>query len=341
MNKDSKEYSILVIENSQKDFAIIEGFLFQKIEAPAVIRVKNAKEAKDILTNNCTTFDIVLLDLSLPDKIGETLIYEIIELCQNIPVIILTGNTDFAFGVKSLSLGVSDYILKDDLTSMSLYKSIIYSSERKKNIIALEESEKRYSEVFHFSPLPMWIVDLNTLKFLDVNISTVNHYGYTREEFLSMTLKDIRPNSELTKLNKAIAEDKQTPSTNSNRVVTHKRKSGEIMQVEIQIAPIRYNGKTVSVVIANDITERLNYINAIESQNKKFKEISWMQSHIIRAPLSRIMGLIPLIISAKEENNDKKIMLEYLALSANELDDVIKNITVKTQEANYQVPAEN
>jgi signal transduction histidine kinase len=70
---------------------------------------------------------------------------------------------------------------------------------------------------------------------------------------------------------------------------------------------------------------------ALEIQNQKLKEISWMQSHVIRAPLARIKGLIPLITDAKENRTEIKKMLDYLILSANELDNVITAITDKTK----------
>jgi PAS domain S-box-containing protein len=76
-----------------------------------------------------------------------------------------------------------------------------------------------------------------------------------------------------------------------------------------------------------DITERLNYIRAIEFQNEKLTEISWMQSHVIRAPLSRILALAPLIKQSITDNEDKELMIDYLVLSANELDKVINNIS--------------
>jgi PAS domain S-box-containing protein len=82
-------------------------------------------------------------------------------------------------------------------------------------------------------------------------------------------------------------------------------------------------------VYFKDVTERLNYIKAIEEQNQKLREISWMQSHVIRAPLARIMGLIPMI--ADEHFEEKEKMLEYLRISANDLDEVIRNITEKTK----------
>jgi light-regulated signal transduction histidine kinase (bacteriophytochrome) len=71
--------------------------------------------------------------------------------------------------------------------------------------------------------------------------------------------------------------------------------------------------------------------HALEEQNKKLREISWMQSHEIRAPLAKIIGLIPLINDAKENNAERKKMLNYLLSSANELDEVIGNITDKTE----------
>jgi len=137
------DHTILVIEDSPGDFALVEEFLFEQIEAPIILQVPNYKAAREILTTQGHPFDIILLDLSLPDKTGIPLILEIVEISLNAPVIVLTGYADFEFGVKSLSLGVSDYILKDELTSLSLYKSIVYGTERKRIISALEASEKR------------------------------------------------------------------------------------------------------------------------------------------------------------------------------------------------------
>lgn len=83
-------------------------------------------------------------------------------------------------------------------------------------------------------------------------------------------------------------------------------------------------------VYFKDITERLHYIKAIEEQNENLKEISWLQSHVIRAPLARIMGLIQLITDSKQDMDEKQNALNYLLTSAHELDEVIRTITDKT-----------
>jgi len=142
MDINKRGYKILVVEDNPGDFTLVEDFIFEQIEAPVITQAKTFKEAKEALTKTEHRYNLVLLDLSLPDHTGEPLIHEIVELCRNIPVIVLTGYTDFAFGVKSLSLGVSDYLLKEDLTPLLLHKSIVYSTERKRIISALETSEK-------------------------------------------------------------------------------------------------------------------------------------------------------------------------------------------------------
>jgi signal transduction histidine kinase len=136
-------YKILVIEDNPGDFALVEEFLFERIEVPVISHARTYKEAEKFLTTGEECFDIILLDLSLPDKTGVSLIQEIANTSRSASIIVLTGYADFEFGVKSLSLGVSDYILKEELTAIALYKSIVYSTERKKNISALEISERQ------------------------------------------------------------------------------------------------------------------------------------------------------------------------------------------------------
>lgn len=334
MASDKREYKVLVIEDNPGDFALVEDFLFEQIIAPKISNVTTYRSAQEILAID--KFDVILLDLSLPDRTGKSLIEGIMEICEDAPVIVLTGHTDFSFGIKSLSLGVSDYILKDDLTAMSLYKSIIYSIERKKNISDLELSEKRYSDLFNLSPLPTYVIDLESLKFLNVNMATIIHYGFSREEFLNMTLKEIRPIEEIPNLERGIEEDRQTASEHSRRIMTHKKKNGDIIKVEVQIAIVRYKGRHANIVIATDITERLKYTKAIEDQNEKLKEISWIQSHIVRAPLSRIMGLVPLLNNLCDSEEEREKILEYISVSAIELDEIIKNITDKSRAEDFQ-----
>src|ERR1700741_1745702 len=124
--ENKSDHTILVVEDNPGDFALVEELLFEQIEAPSISHVQNYQAAKEVLLQRTIPFDVILLDLSLPDKTGLPLIQDIMSVSSNAPVIVLTGYTDLTFGVRSLSLGVSDYILKDELTALSLYKSIVY-----------------------------------------------------------------------------------------------------------------------------------------------------------------------------------------------------------------------
>jgi PAS domain S-box-containing protein len=176
----------------------------------------------------------------------------------------------------------------------------------------------------------MWVVNLESLAFMDVNEATIRHYGYSREEFLTMTLRDIRPENELDNLQAALDRGKTEPKAVYKRNMVHRKKNGELMNMEIQIAPFQFKGVRTTIVIATDMTEQLRYVKAIEAQNEKLIAISWMQSHVIRAPLARIMGLIPMYIDQKITAKERRKISDYLTLSTNELDQVIQNITDAT-----------
>jgi len=209
-------------------------------------------------------------------------------------------------------------------------------TERKLSEIRIKASEKKYSELFHLSPLPMWVFDVDSSNFLDVNTAAIKHYGYSRSEFLSMKITDIRPVEDIPILEETLAKYKSQQPSLQYGVFRHKKKNGQIIHVDIQSSNIQFKGRKAKVILANDITESLNYVKAIEEQNEKLKEISWMQSHIVRAPLARIKGLIPLINDVKENSIERERMLDYLLLSANELDDVIGDITNKTSVVDYK-----
>jgi DNA-binding NtrC family response regulator len=152
----NRKHRILVIEDNPCDFALVEEYLSEKIKDLHLSHIQTYREAKNILNNDTDDikFDVILLDLFLPDKSGIELIKEIIILSKNVPVIILTGYENLSFSINSISLGVFDYLLKDELTPQILYKSILYSYEREKinlqlldYIHAIEEKHEKLQEI--------------------------------------------------------------------------------------------------------------------------------------------------------------------------------------------------
>jgi PAS domain S-box-containing protein len=337
MERDKKKYHILIAEDNLGDYSLIYEYLEEQIVAPVIERAISFKEIKSLLETDIHRYDVILLDLSLPDKDGENLINEVMALCIDCPVIVLTGYSDSTFGVKSLSMGISDYLLKDELTASSLYKSIIYNIERKRTISELEESEKKYTELFQSSPLPMWVYEIETLKFLDVNKAAIKSYGYTYEEFLGMTIKDIRPVDDLGIFEEKLALSRKSPQDFFRARFRHQKKNGEIIQVDVQSDNFLFNKLPSRIVLAIDVTKQQDYIGAIEVQNEKLREIGWIQSHVVRAPLSRIMGLVVLLKDEQCDENEKKEILGYILDSANELDGIIRDIANKAHNIELEI----
>lgn len=129
-------------------------------------------------------------------------------------------------------------------------------------------TENSYKELFNFNPIPMWIYDRTTLRFLDVNEAAVSQYGYDHTEFLRMTILDIRSSSEAEKLitlGGRVDKDEHVSGAHWK----HKRCNGDIIDVEITAKPIRYKGIQAALVIATDITERKTVQSRLESINRK------------------------------------------------------------------------
>lgn len=330
MHRDAFPYKILVIEDNMGDFILINDYLIDTIREPQVVHCQTFKQAQVFLLEPEVKFDMILLDLSLPDKNGQSLIEAVLEISKDTPVIILSGNSDISFSVKSISYGVDDYLIKDDLRPTTLYKSIVYCIERRKKRQELLESEQRYNELFDLSPQPMWVFDLETLEFMDVNLAAIKHYGYNRSEFLSMKIFDIRPAEEIPALLEDLNQVRLVNPYFGLGVFKHLKKNGEIILVEILANPITYKGRKARIVLANDITEKLKYVESIELQNKNLSEIAWIQSHLVRAPLARIMGIIQMLEHDKNmSDTEKQMFFEHIITSAHELDELIMEISQK------------
>ncbi len=91
----------------------------------------------------------------------------------------------------------------------------------------------------------------------------------------------------------------------------------------------RSNAVEAPIILSPDTAEISNYLDTIEAQNEKLREISWIQSHIVRGPLARIMGLIQIIDDSKDDD-ELGTILKYISLSAKELDNAIKQISDKS-----------
>lgn len=125
-------------------------------------------------------------------------------------------------------------------------------TERVRAQKALEDSEARYRTLFEMNPHPMWVVDSRTLAFLAVNEAAVRHYGYSREEFLSMSADQIRPPEEVSQLVQAFQDQSRSYR---QRVWRHVKKNGELIYVEIDSFNVEFAKRAARLGVVTDITE--------------------------------------------------------------------------------------
>ena len=171
--------------------------------------------------------------------------------------------------------------------------------------------------------------DENGPRIIYVNKAFCDMTGYGQEELLGQS-----PNifygshtnkRSLRKLRKAFRDEVacDTELINYN-------KQAKAFWVSLSVTPVSDSTGKIThwISIQRDITETMKYVQAIEEQNKKFKEIAWIQSHIVRAPLARVMGLVDLLKDQKDAN-EAEVLIEHLTSSAKDLDKIIINIADK------------
>ena len=153
-------------------------------------------------------------------------------------------------------------------------------SDRKRDEKALKQSEEHYRLLFHSNPLPMWMYDLETLAFLEVNTAAIDHYGYSREEFLAMTIKDIRPAEDLPKLLESVQRVNDGLDHAGNW--RHLRQDGNIIDVAITSHTLEFEGRKAELVLSYDITERKVHEAEIERLSRLYATMSQINQIIVR-----------------------------------------------------------
>lgn len=187
-------------------------------------------------------------------------------------------------------------------------------TERKRTDELLLHSEEKHRKLFENNPHPTWAYDRETLKFLAVNAAAVEKYGYSRDEFLTITLKDIRPPEYVPALLARVGRVRDGRQNVSE--VKHKLRDGTAIDVEVTSFPLNFEGRPAEVVVAVDVTQRRRdeeekqrFIDALARTNKelelrtreaehatklKSKFLANM-SHELRTPLNAIVGFSGLL----------------------------------------------
>ena len=165
-------------------------------------------------------------------------------------------------------------------------------TERKRAEEELRCSEARYRELFQSNPHPMWVYDLESLAFLAVNDAAISRYGYSREEFLAMTIRDIRPSEEVPRLLENISRVNQ--GVDEAGAWWHRKKDGSTILVEITSHTMEFAGRPAELVLALDITARQRAEDELHRQTAELKQRNAELERFDAAAVGRELRMIEL-----------------------------------------------
>jgi PAS domain S-box-containing protein len=215
--------------------------------------------------------DVCLLDYRLDERDGIQLLREVCQAGCDVPIILLTSQGDRDVALAALDAGAADYLDKGQLEVSLLERAVRYAIERKRGERALRRSEEQYRLLFEGNPHPMWVFDAKTFKFLAVNAAAVDHYGYSREEFLSMTVLDIRPPEDVPAVrDRVLHYEEKRRLPNEWR---HLTKDGRLIDVEVTGQKISFEGREALIILANDITERKRAEAALRESEARLRRL--------------------------------------------------------------------
>ncbi len=308
----------LIVEDSEDDCHLLlrelrrGGYLVRfEREATAEQMVKALAHDK---------FDIVFADYVLHEFDAQRALALLKQANLNLPFIIIGETVAEDVSVTALKIGANDYVLKNNLKRLLpiveiALREVQEQSARSQTVNddVSRGSESQYRILFDSNPHPMWVYELKTLRFLAVNDAAIRHYGYSRDEFMAMTVKGLRnPDSIPALLKQTIREGE---GFSSSGLWKHRKKDGSPIDVEITSNGIVFDGKRAQLVLALDVTEKLKARHELQ---EKADELAAMTQQLWHASKLATMGELAANI-AHELNNPLATISLRVETLANQL----------------------
>jgi len=244
-------FSVLLIEDNEAYAYLVRDSLANS--EPGRFKITQSDRlASGLACLSHENFDLVLLDLSLPDSDGLETFRRVRESSPSTPIVVLTGRDDPDLAIMTTREGGQDYLLKRLTGGELLTRLMRQAIERKHVEEALRESEERYRLLFEMGPHPMWVLDTEDLRFLAVNPAATQLYGYSEAQFLNLRVLDLVPPKAIPTIREWLVPGQQLAPL----CIQHRKKDGGILHVEMTGVTLQLGGRWTRFVIVTDVTAR-------------------------------------------------------------------------------------
>ena len=310
----NQQIRALLVEDDPDDVLLLKDALSEvsmgRIKLDCVDRLSRA-----LIQLGGQNYDIILLDLNLPDSRGLDTLNTAVRSYPRLPVVVLSGLADDAITVEAVRRGAQDYLVKGEISGPLVMRVIRYAVERKQVEAVLRASETRYRTLVETSPNGITLADLEG-KLLLCNQQAVKLHGYTNPESMQGmdVFKLIDP------IDRRLAAMNAQKTINEGRVInaeyTLLRRDGTTFPGEISTALVKNNAgvPTGFISMTRDITERRKALYAEKQLVKVEQEFIANISSELRSPLMSLMEYLELVRSRPV--NDAVVQEEFLVQAA-------------------------
>src|SRR6266568_2028949 len=292
---------ILHLEDNPTDSELVGLALREAGLSWDVVRVETRESFVAALEKG--GFDLIVSDYRLPTFDGLEALRETRTRRPELAFVFFTATLGEERAVEALKAGATDFVAKGNRERLppALQRAVAEAAERtarRRVEEALREKEASFRLLFDSNPLPMWVFDRETLRFLEVNGAAVAHYGYPRKEFLAMRINDIRPPEDASRIESSVRTEGAAPIVRRSETWRHRLKDGRTIDVEIVAHDLEFGGRPGRLVVAHDVTERKRLEGQL-LQSQKLEAIGQLAggvAHDFNNLLNVIMGYSDLVL---------------------------------------------